>query len=101
MARCRRCNSFLAVGRVKTMSPNYRAPSEDAEGRKYGGGRSEERYICMSCIVKLEQWMDGKDQRLPGQSGLEESTGSLGTNRTSTGPFGPLLEWLVREGMES
>ncbi len=74
MARCHRCNSFLQVGAVKTMSPNYAALEYDREGRPIKGtnkGRANSFSACMSCIIKIEDFMNGKDKTPGGQKHLD------------------------------
>jgi hypothetical protein len=35
-------------------------------------GRTQIRDACMSCIIKIEAWLDGKDKRGGGQEALPD-----------------------------
>jgi hypothetical protein len=68
MTRCKRCGSFKAVGRVYFQSPE-RVKTLYTQWKL----RGIERYfpLCMSCIIKLEQWIEGKDVRESGQAMID------------------------------
>lgn len=92
MAKCRRCGSVKGVGRVKTMSPSYAREwvQDTPTTGHWKGGFSKEFDVCMSCILKLEPWIEGKDFRLPGQAALEFEDRTQGTSRPS-----PLLRFAL------
>jgi hypothetical protein len=69
---CRRCGSVKGIGKVKTMSPTYGEVWDEPSQKWKQRGFSKQYHVCMACILKIESWVEGKDQRLPGQEQLQD-----------------------------
>lgn len=56
----------MAIGAVRTMSPDYALTEFEEEKR----GRTYRFSLCMSCIIKIENFIKGKDFKDPEQKVL-------------------------------
>jgi hypothetical protein len=73
LSRCRRCGSFKAVGKVRTMSPKFKeyllfVQNKDSNDPQEGFSKMFD--MCMGCILEFEAWAQGKDKRGGGQAAL-------------------------------